>query len=282
MATKDHSMKPGSIAAYKQYTLEGLPSTDSYMRVAQKTFIAGEFAYAVQVFKGASIAKVSKGRISGSVIDFSEFQPMTLNGFGHTQTLELYNWQGKDYFWIGTKGIQTQNNEANHYNKDYWATQLGRFEFQEGQTLEVTDIDRLTYLTRINTTGASEGAIGRVEAALSSDNKYLLIMTVNKNCKQARMTIYDNAALNTALDSSSTVSMADMTGNIKKTWLVSGNIYSILLNGSIQGIDLSNKFKASDNWYVYISGGNAGETPSITKTTFGNTAGLSKGKYADN
>ena len=140
----------------------------------------------------------------------------------------------------------------------------------------------MTYLTRINTTGASEGAIGRVEAALSSDNKYLLIMTVNQNRKQARLTIYDNAALNAALDSSSTVSMADMTGNIKKTWLVSGNIYSILLNGSIQGIDLSNKFKTSDNWYVYISGGNAGETPSITKTTFGNTAGLSKGKYADN
>lgn len=282
MVTKDHNMKSGSIAAYKQYTMKGLPTSGGYTRVAQKTHIVPPYAYVIQLFSGASIAKVSKGVISGSTIDFSSFEPMTLNGFGHTQTLEPYTWGDTDYFWVGTKGEQTQNDSANHYNTDLWATQLGRFKFEAGKTLEVTDIDRLTYLTRINPSGNSEGAIGRVEAALSSNTQYLLVMTVNKDRSKARLTIYDNGALNTALDSSSTVSMADMTSHIVKTWPVSGNIYTKLLNGSIQGIDLSNKFKTSNNWYIYISGGNLKETPSITKVTFGDTAALSKGKYADN
>lgn len=277
MAEKDHDLLSGSAPARRMYTLTGLPSgSDGDQRVAQKTYIGPEHAYVLQVYSNATYGELSKADINGSTLDFSQYEPMRLNGFGHGQTLEYFSHNNTDYFWIGTKGVATR---TDYNDNDLWATQLGRLPYQEGATVEYDAIDRLTYLTRL--TGSTEGAIERVEAALSTDRNYMLIMTVNQDHSKARFTIYDHNAIQTKMDGNSALSMADLTGDIIDTWSISGSIYSKIKNGSIQGIDLANK-NNNGGFSVYISSGNTGEQPCVTKVTFGSTSGLSEGKYIDN
>ncbi|MEE8825513.1 hypothetical protein LASUN_07400 [Lentilactobacillus sunkii] len=271
--------------AYRKYTLTGLPKgTDGYDRVAQKTLISKTKAYVLQVYDNASYSKLWMADLptdekedSNNTLDFSKYHPMTLKGFGHGQTLELYTYNNTDYFWIGTKGVQTRLEKYN--DNDFWGTQLGRMTFQEGMTYENAEQlpNRLTYLTRIAGNTKSTGSIERVEAALTSDTKHLLILTVNVDHSKARLSMYKNKDLNDAFErTGGTVEMdTDGMSAFEGTASIPGSIYLQMRNPSIQGIDVSNRTK-NGNYLVYISGGKVKQTPSITRATF-NTNGTIRG-----
>lgn len=71
---------------------------------------------------------LSRCVIQGMTADYLDC--MVLQGFGHTQTLELFHHNGKEYFWVGCKA-----------NKDYnykWATQLARIQYSSRTTLHIS------------------------------------------------------------------------------------------------------------------------------------------------
>ena len=185
---------------------------------------------------------------------------MTLIGFGHTQTLEKYTYNGKTYFLIGCK--------ADEDAKYKWAIQIGCIEYKANTSIEYTDISRLCYLTSANTKGEACGKIERTDAALSSDTKSLFIWTkaIKGKKEVVQYTKYDADKIFKIFEKNKGKAIACYNDDVKKAckWAYT-QIDPKLPNGSCQGVEFSN----ADS--MYVIGGNTGETPMIFKFQKGGT-----------
>lgn len=198
----------GNATATLAYTITGLPSSNAI----QKTYIASQYIYVLQ--RSGTSAYLSRCLISGTTASYQDH--MLLKRFGHTQTLEMFQHNGKYYFWVGCKA-----------NEDYdmdWAVQLARIQYSPNPGgIDYTEAYRFTSLSYANANGTSIGAIKRADAALSSNGNKLFLW-VQDDTGEIQYSYYDAGVLNAKLDalekSGGTKYIAFTNADIKKACLV--------------------------------------------------------------
>lgn len=271
MATKDHDTLYG-IPAKKAFTIENLP----VQRAVQKAYVGTSNLYALQKYgDDLIISRAPITKFSGKAQTAYIADHMTLTGFGHGQTLDWFRHGTNDYFLVATKP-----------NSAGWATQIGRIKYDSQNPVSGnTAITRLSSINRAQKSGHSIGTLLRAEAAVSTSGKEILILAMAQDLDghntKSVFTRYKLDELNGVLDDQEAagtnfISAGDdkVTATAIDTMTVSGSLYSNTINGSIQGIDLS------DGAAIYISSGNEGEQPAVSKSYW--QKDISKGKTVDN
>ena len=226
-------------------------ASDGYMYITQnassnegynKTAVAGDVILSRCELKGESI----------SVID-----SMILKGVGHGQTLENYTYKSKSYFLIST--------ESNFAGNKYWSTQIGRIQYKANTTINALNINRLNYLSYANKSMTSDGSVKRCDAAISSNNNYLLIWSKLSKDKSEpiQYSCYDFNVINQELDKATKVSFkANKTlRNACKYSIIQKGDKKIFPQSSFQGIEVTN------NMNMYIASGGTTDEPWICNVT---------------
>lgn len=220
-------------------------------------------------YKGQNFVLLSRCTLSGNTKDtFSIADSMLLVGVGHGQTLDMYTYGGKTYFLVSCGSYHPEDS-------DYiWSTQIGRICYKANTVLNNTDIKRLTYLNYANKANTSFGAVKRVDAALSTNKKQLLIWKRSQNGKN-QFSVYDFSTINRLLSSSSgnTVSFKN-NATLKNACTCSFDNPSNM-PPSFQGVELSD---IADGLHsIYIASGNEKEHKANTLTRF-NSKGVFRTK----
>lgn len=241
----------GNATATLEYTIVGLPSNNAI----QKTYITSQYVYVLQ--RVGSDSYLSRCVISGARANYQDC--MVLTRFGHTQTLEMFQRNGKEYFWIGCKA-----NENYEYK---WATQLARIQYSPRSEIDYTEVYRFSSLSSANGSGTSIGTIKRADAALSSNGKKMFLWVQDAD-GEIQYSYYDAEVLNQKLDALEknggskyiAFTNADIKNACYGSFRQSGS-NRVLPNGSCQGVE----FNDADN--IFIIGGGQNAPPKIAKLT---------------
>ncbi len=108
----------------------------------------------------------------------STHEPMILQGFGHGETLEKANnpYDSGDWFWITTGATGSMQYPSFVPKGMYLGRQIGLLKFEEGRTINYTDVKRVSAISYLTETQKSYGKLLRTDAALSSTTGRLIIM----------------------------------------------------------------------------------------------------------
>lgn len=221
------------------YNLKGL----KHNVVVQKAYIADKYLYVTQRSKGTCY--LSRLLINGN--DATYVDEMTVTNTGHCQTLDMYTYNGKNYFYFSSK--------ADPSTSYYWSLQVARLQYSAGKTVDYTDLPRFTYMNYANKTGARLGDTYRVDGGGNSTHTVFRVQTKEGTVTWA---IYDTVALNKLLDANEMVRMdsAAAVSACVASFTQSGSGI-VRPNGSFQGVDMLGQTE------IYTSGGADGDTPQI-------------------
>lgn len=239
-ATPEKTLNASATLAYN---LKGL----AHNVVVQKAYIADKYIYVTQ--RSGGNCYLSRLLINGTDATFVD--KMTITNTGHCQTLDMYTYNGINYFYFSSKADPSTNY--------YWSLQVARVQYKAGTTLDYTDLHRFTYMNYANKNGTRLGETYRVDGG---GNSAYTIFRVQTKEGTVTWSIYDTVALNKLLDSNQQVRM-DSTA--AKNAAVSSFTQSgdgiVRPNGSFQGLDMLDKTK------IFTSGGADGQTPQIAMMT---------------
>jgi hypothetical protein len=231
--------KTVNASATLAYNLKGL----NHNVAVQKAYIASSYVYVTQ--RSGGTCYLSRLLISGS--DANYVDEMTITNSGHCQTLDMYTYNGINYFYFSSK--------ADPDTSYYWSLQVARLQYSAGTTVDYTDLRRFTYMNYANTTGTRLGETYRVDAGGNSTHTVFRVQTKEGT---VTWTIYDTVALNQLLDNNVQVRM-DSTAAVNasvSSFTQSGSAI-VRPNGSFQGADMLGSTE------IYTSGGAEGDTPQI-------------------
>ncbi|GIP38285.1 hypothetical protein J31TS4_15650 [Paenibacillus sp. J31TS4] len=235
-ATPQKTVNASSTLAYN---LKGL----NHNVAVQKAYIADKYVYVTQ--RSGGTCYLSRLLIDGQ--DATYVDEMTITNTGHCQTLDMYTYNGANYFYFSSKA-----DPSTTYN---WSLQVARVQYSAGKTYDYTDLPRFTYMNYANKNGSRLGETYRVDGGGNSTHTVFRVQT-----KEGTVTwsIYDTAALNKLLDSNDQVRMdsAAAISACVASFTQSGSDI-IRPNGSFQGLDMLGSTE------IYTSGGAEGETPQI-------------------
>jgi len=236
-ASPGKSIKASATLAYN---LKGL----RHNVAVQKAYIADKYVYATQRSKGTCY--LSRLLINGK--DATYVDEMTVTNSGHCQTLDMYTYNGINYFYFSSK--------ADSSTDYYWSLQVARLQYQPGKTVNYTDLHRFTYMNYANKDGKRLGETYRVDGGGNSTYTIFRVQTAEKT---VTWSIYDTVALNKLLDKNEQVKM-NSDGAVKA--YITGFTQSkkediVRPNESFQGLDMLGKSE------IYTSGGKEGKTPQI-------------------
>ncbi|AQW21758.1 hypothetical protein PL11_007450 [Lentilactobacillus curieae] len=259
------------VPAKKAFTITNLDSDNA----VQKVYVGTKNLYALQrVGSDSYISRAPIDPFTGTAQSAVAQDTMIIKGTGHSQTLDWYQYNGVDYFLVAIKT-----------NDKKWATQIGRVQYKAGTTITGnTLITRMSSINRAQKADASIGTLLRTEAAVSTSRKEILILAMAQDAAghntKSVFTRYNLNAVNAIFDriensSKNFISAGDaeVRAAAISTMTVNGSLYSKTANNSIQGIDLS------DGAAVYLSSGNEGETPYITKFLWNGSISIGKPLY---
>ncbi|MCM3492192.1 class III bacteriocin [Paenibacillus lactis] len=235
--------KTMNASAKLAYNLKGL----RHNVAVQKAYIADKYIYVTQRSKGTCY--LSRLRINGK--DANYVDQMTVTNTGHCQTLDMYTYKGKNYFYFSSK--------ADSSTDQYWSLQVARLQYKAGSKVDYTKLDRFTYMNYANKSGKRLGTTYRVDGGGNSKYTFFRVQTKEKT---VTWSIYSTAALNKLLDSKKQVRMdsAEAVKASVASFTQSGSRI-IRPNGSFQGADMLGSTK------IYTSGGAEGQTPQIAMMT---------------
>ncbi|MGE7826769.1 hypothetical protein [Paenibacillus sp. NPDC093718] len=231
--------KTVNASAKLAYNLKGL----KHNVAVQKAYIADKYIYVTQRSKGTCY--LSRLRISGK--DANYVDQMTVTNTGHCQTLDMYTYNGKNYFYFSSKADSSTN--------QYWSLQVARLQYKAGSKVDYTKLDRFTYMNYANKTGKRLGTTYRVDGGGNSKYTFFRVQTKEKT---VTWSIYSTAALNKLLDSKKQVRMDSAAAKKASVASFTQSGSSIIRpNGSFQGADMLGSTK------IYTSGGAERQTPQI-------------------
>ncbi|CAG7651839.1 hypothetical protein PAESOLCIP111_06402 [Paenibacillus solanacearum] len=231
--------KTVNASATLAYNLKGL----NHNVAVQKAYIASTYVYVTQ--RSGGTCYLSRLLINGK--DANYVDEMTVTNAGHCQTLDMYTYNGINYFYFSSKA-----DPSTTYN---WSLQVARLKYSAGTTVNYTDLHRFTYMNYANKTGARLGDTYRVDGGGNSTYTVLRVQTAQGT---VTWSIYDTVALNQLLDSNEQVRMdsAAAKSACVASFTQSGSAI-VRPNGSFQGLDMLS------NSEIYTSGGAEGDTPQI-------------------
>ena len=138
----------------------------------QKTYVGDKYIYFLQNENESVKSHISRIPYKSNVkrYDASKAETIVLNDFGHSQTLEYFEYNGGSYFWTGCGGTTVSSGHR-------WSKSIGLIKFNTNtNVINTANVKRLQKLECANKKGTSYGKLLRVEAALSPNRKNLLIM----------------------------------------------------------------------------------------------------------
>lgn len=231
--------KTVNASATLAYNLKGLP----YNVVVQKAYIASKYVYVTQ--RSGGTCYLSRLLINGK--DATYVDHMTVTNTGHCQTLDMYTYNGINYFYFSSK-----SDPSTSY---YWSLQVARLQYSAGKTVNYTDLNRFTYMNYANKTGARLGTTYRVDGGGNSNYTVFRVQTQEGS---VTWSIYDTVALNKLLDSNKQVRLDSAAAKSAciTSFTQTGSAI-IRPNGSFQGVDMLGSTQ------IYTSGGGHGDTPQI-------------------
>lgn len=237
-ATPGKTVKASATLAYN---LKGL----KHNVAVQKAYIASTYVYVTQ--RSGGTCYLSRLRINGK--DATYVDEMTITNAGHCQTLDMYTYNGKNYFYFSSK--------ADPSTTYYWSLQVARLQYSPGGKVDYTDLHRFTYMNYANKTGTRLGDTYRVDGGGNSTYTIFRVQTAEG---PVTWSIYDTAALNKLLDSNEQVRLDSAAAKSASviSFTQSGSAI-VRPNGSFQGLDMLDKTE------IYTSGGAEGQTPQIAK-----------------
>lgn len=226
-------------AATLAYNLKGL----KYNVAVQKAYIASTYIYVTQ--RSGGTCYLSRLRIDGS--DATYVDHMTVTNSGHCQTLDMYTYNGINYFYFSSK--------ADSSTSYFWSLQVARLQYSAGTTVDYTNLPRFTYMNYANKYGTSLGTTYRVDGGGNSDYTIFRVQTTEGT---VTWSIYNTVALNQLLDSNQQVQMnsAPAVNACFASFTQEGGDI-VRPNGSFQGVDMLS------NTEIYTSGGGEGQIPQI-------------------
>lgn len=228
-----------SASATLAYNLKGL----NHNVAVQKAYIASTYIYVTQ--RSGGTCYLSRLRINGN--DANYVDEMKVTNAGHCQTLDMYTYNGENYFYFSSKA-----DPSTSYN---WSLQVARLQYSAGATYNYTDLHRVTYMNYANETGTRLGTTYRVDGG---GNSVYTIFRVQTKEGSVTWSIYDTVALNKLLDDNEQVRLDNAESACMTSFTqTGGNI--IRPNGSFQGLDMLS------NTEIYTSGGAEGDTPQIAR-----------------
>ncbi|GIP36592.1 helveticin J family class III bacteriocin [Paenibacillus sp. J2TS4] len=231
--------KTVNASATLAYNLKGL----QHNLAVQKAYIASTYIYVTQ--RSGGTVYLSRLRINGKDATFVD--KMTITNAGHGQTLDMYTYNGQNYFYFSSK-----QDPATTYN---WSLQVARLQYQAGATLNYTDLHRFTYMNYANKNGTRLGTTYRVDGGGNSTHTIFRVQT-----KEGTVTwsIYDTVALNKLLDSNKQVRLDSAAAKSACVYSFTQSGSGIIRpNGSFQGVDMLGSTR------IFTSGGAHGDTPQI-------------------
>jgi hypothetical protein len=223
------------------YNLKGL----RHNIAVQKAYIGSTYVYVTQ--RSGGTCYLSRLKISGQNANYVD--SMTVTHAGHCQTLDMYTYAGKNYFYFSSK--------ADPSTVTQWSLQVARLLYKAGATYDYTDLHRFTYLNYANKNGTRLGTTYRVDGGGNSTHTFFRVQTSEGT---VTWSIYDTVALNHLLDASEQVRLdsSGATHACVASFTRSGGGI-VRPNGSFQGADLLGQTQ------LYTSGGGEGDTPQIAK-----------------
>lgn len=238
---------PNPVVPTLAYTLTGLPKTYA----VQNFYIGSTYIYATQKNSSGDVYLSRCLKSTGVCLDY-----MTLNDFGHGESLEVQQYNGKEYIYITAKAYYDSANDV------YWSTQIGRLQYSAGATISSPEIPRIGYMNYANTNKTNFGTVKRFNFALSTDGSYF-IFRVQNTSNNIQFAAYSFSAVNSLFDTIGTsttnaATIADIN-TYYNSFSQSKNATNSP-NGSFQGLELS----SYDN--IFTSGGIESDPyPLITK-----------------
>lgn len=254
------SLKPQKKLKMKmtlRYTIYGLPLP----RVIQKCYIDEKEKYMYITQRKKCDTYLSKCVIDKEAKKVTRQSTMILKNFGHGQTLEYFEHNGKAYFWITAK--------ANTAYEMKWGMQIARIQYKPGKVIKnYTGTVRFTDLNYANTDGEAFGKVKRADAALSDDGNTLLIW-VRTTKNKLLFSTYDANVLNQLLDEKEGKEKCYISfknnKTLQKACLGSYEQHSTdkwtLPNESFQGAELT------DSGTIYVVGGMPNDIPGLIVLT---------------
>ncbi|ULL17111.1 hypothetical protein DVH26_23305 [Paenibacillus sp. H1-7] len=231
--------KTVNASATLAYNLKGL----KHNVAIQKAYIASTYVYVTQ--RSGGTCYLSRLLINGN--DATYVDEMTVTNAGHCQTLDMYTYNGINYFYFSSK--------ADPSTSYYWSLQVARLQYSAGATYDYTDLHRFTYMNYANETGTSLGTTYRVDGGGNSTHTVFRVQTTDG---KVTWSIYDTVKLNQLLDSNEQIRL-DSAAAVSACITSFSQTGSAIVrpNGSFQGADMLS------NTEIYTSGGAEGDTPQI-------------------
>ncbi|WP_255298555.1 helveticin J family class III bacteriocin [Brevibacillus dissolubilis] len=230
-----------SASATLAYNLLGL----KHNVAVQKAYIASTYVYVTQ--RSGGTCYLSRLLINGNNATYVD--EMTVTNTGHCQTLDMYTYNGINYFYFSSK--------ADPSTTYYWSLQVARLQYTPGATYDYTDLHRITYMNYANKSGASLGTTYRVDGGGNSTHTLFRVQT-DGSTGPVTWAIYDTVALNKLLDSNEQVQLNTAAAqSAYVTGFTQTGTGIVRPNGSFQGLDMLGSTE------IYTSGGAEGETPQI-------------------
>ncbi|MHA6481743.1 hypothetical protein ACX1C1_07545 [Paenibacillus sp. strain BS8-2] len=231
--------KTVNASATLAYNLKGL----QHNVAVQKAYIGSTYIYVTQ--RSGGTCYLSRLLIDGNDANFQD--KMTVTNTGHCQTLDIYTYNGTNYFYFSSK--------ADPSTSYYWSLQVARLNYVPNATVDYTDLSRFTYMNYVNETGTSLGTTYRVDGGGNSSYTVFRVQTTNGN---VTWSIYNTEMLNQLLDSNELVQMSTTAAqNAYVTGFTQSGSNIVRPNGSFQGGDMLGSTE------IYTSGGGEGQTPQI-------------------
>lgn len=231
--------KTVNASATLAYNLKGL----NHNLAVQKAYIASKYLYVTQ--RSGGTVYLSRLLMNGTNATYVD--EMTITNAGHGQTLDMYTYNGINYFYFSSKADPSTTNN--------WSLQVARLQYSAGATYDYTDLHRFTYMNYADETGTRLGETYRVDGGGNSDYTIFRVQTVEGS---VTWSIYDTVALNKLLDANEQVRMDSSAAvNANVTSITQSGSAIVRPNGSFQGFDMLGSTE------IYTSGGAEGETPQI-------------------
>lgn len=252
----------------QQYTIKGLRK-----RAIQNFYVGSNYIYITQKTGDGGIY-LSRCALKGSTATYKD--EMKLINVGHGQTLEMYTYKGQTYFLCACGLNTSEKNDAEKKNKKpmYWSTQIGRIQYKAGSQLRNRDIKRFTYLAYANKSAKNFGKTLRIDAALSSDKKTLLIW--KRSDEKQQFSGYDFDTFNAVLSASNSNTISFKENKKMKeacTFTFDDKNKNLGIPTSVQGLEISNK--ANGLHSIYICSGTESGKVKLSISRF-NSAGDKK------
>ncbi len=246
----------GSTKATAEYKITGLPSN-----VAIQNFAVGsKYIYITQhsgnntLLSRCTITGTKSSDDNSIIAECKNGDYMTLEDFGHGESLAMATYNNTTYFYVGAEVNKTTDTSYQ------WSKQIARIKYASKTTLNNKNASKIRYLNYANTNLKSVGTVNRVACAASSSQ---FIIRTQVTSGKVQYSIYEINAINKAFDEADgrtdkTVSFKGNTTLKKactKSFVQSSDANNLVYpNGSFQGMDLTN------GGNIYLAGGDAQNT----------------------